>query len=81
MVFMADVSIRDLRNYGGDVVDRVERDERFVVPVAASRSQSRGRSPRTVCWWRSSIRRRVHLPPVDPESLCRDVDGAIDSAL
>jgi prevent-host-death family protein len=78
---MADVSIRDLRNHGGDVVDRVERGERFVVtrsgrPVAELRPLGAAGLPVA-----ELIRRRVHLPVVDPESLRRDVDEAIDSAL
>ena len=78
---MADVSIRDLRNHGGDVVDRVERGEHFVVtrsgkPVAELRPLgSRGLPAAEL------IRRRKHLPPVDPESLRRDVDAALDSSL
>ena len=34
VVGMADVSIRDLRNHGGDVVDRVARGERVTITRA-----------------------------------------------
>ncbi len=78
---MTDVSIRDLRNHGGDVVDRVERGERFVVtrsgkPVAELRPLGSPGLPVA-----ELIRRRLHLPLVDPESLRRDVDAAVDSSL
>lgn len=78
---MVDVSIRELRNHGGDVVDRVERGERFRVTrsgkaVAELRPlDSPGLSVTEL------IRRREHLPLVDPESLRRDVDAAVDSSL
>ncbi|MGK2959248.1 MAG: type II toxin-antitoxin system Phd/YefM family antitoxin [Acidimicrobiales bacterium] len=78
---MADVSIRDLRNHGGDVVNRVERGERFVVtrsgkPVAELRPLGGKALPIA-----ELIRRRVHLPVVDPEALRRDIDSAIDASL
>lgn len=78
---VGDVSIRDLRNHGGDVVDRVERGECFVVtrggkPVAELRPLGSPGLPVA-----ELIRRRVPLPLVDPESLRRDVDVAIDSSL
>ena len=77
---MADVSIRDLRNHGGDVVDRVERGERVTVtrsgkPVAELRPI--GPQPARVA---ELIRRRRHLPAVDPDGLRRDLDTVIDSA-
>ena len=81
MVCMADVSIRDLRNHGGDVVDRVERGESFVVtrsgkPVAELRPLGPQGLPVA-----ELIRRRANLPVVDPESLRRDIDAAIDPSL
>ena len=81
MVDMAHVSIRDLRNHGGDVVDRVARGERFVVtrsgrPVAELRPIASDGLPVA-----ELIRRRVHLPVVDPEALRRDADAVIDASL
>lgn len=75
------MSIRDLRNHGGDVVDRFECGERIVVtrsgrPVAELRPLGAAGVP-----VEELIRRRAHLPVVDPESLRRDVDAVIDSAL
>lgn len=78
---MADVSIRDLRNHGGEVVDRVARGERVTVtrsgkPVAELRPL--GPPPTSVA---ELMRRRRHLPVVDPTALRADVDSVIDSSL
>ena len=43
---MEEVTIRDLRNHGGEVVDRVAAGERLTVTRAGSRSPSFGRSRR-----------------------------------
>lgn len=78
---MASVSIRDLRNKGGEVLERVEHGELIVVtrdgrPVAELRPLPR-RSPGPA----ELIARRRHLPAMDPESLRRDIDSVLDSSL
>ncbi|MDT5191525.1 MAG: hypothetical protein QOG79_654 [Mycobacterium sp.] len=75
------VTVRELRNNGGDVLDRVERGESVIVtrdgrPVAELRPLPR-RSPRAA----ELIARRKRLPRVDPESLRRDVDAVIDPSV
>ena len=78
---MSNVSIRDLRNHGGDVVDRVEAGERVVItrsgrPVAELRPlPRRGPDPATL------LDRWRRLPHVDPAALRRDIDALIDPAL
>lgn len=78
---MADVSIRELRNHGGEVVDRVEAGERVVItrsgrPVAELRPLTRrGPDPTTL------LDRWHRLPRVDPGALRRDVDALIDPSL
>lgn len=75
---MAEVTIRELRNHGGDVIDRVERGEEVTVtragrPVAELRPlRSAGRSREQL------IQRRRALPPVDPVELRLAVDAVID---
>ena len=75
------VSVRDLRNNGGDVLRRVERGERLVVtrdgtPVAELTPLARRSvSPREL------IRRRRNLPPVDVDALRSDIDSVMDSGL
>lgn len=75
---MDTVTVRDLRNSGGDVLRRVEHGERIVVtrdgtPVAELRPLPRPRvSPVEL------IRRRRNLPQVNPDALRRDIDNLID---
>ena len=73
--------MRDLRNHGGEVLDRVERGERVVItrdgrPVAELRPLPR-RSARTA----ELIERRKPLPPVDEVALRRDIDAVLDPSL
>jgi prevent-host-death family protein len=75
------VTVRELRNNGGEVLDRVERGESVIVtrdghPVAELRPLPR-RSPRAA----ELIARRKRLPRVDPASLRRDVDAVIDPSV
>lgn len=75
------VTVRDLRNSGGEVLRRVERGEHVVItrdgtPVAELRPL-----PRSSAGPAELIRRRKHLPQVDPDALRRDVDNLIDSSL
>ena len=78
---MADVSIRDLRNHGGEVVDRVARGERVTVTrrgkQVAELSPLRADAVATA----ELVRRRAHLPLVDPGELRRDLDSVIDPSL
>jgi prevent-host-death family protein len=62
---MDSVTVRDLRNKGGEVLDRVERGERLVVT----------RDGRAVA---ELIERRKRLPRVDPDALRADIDAVID---
>ena len=75
------VSIRELRNRGGAVIDRVQAGEHVVVtrsgrPVAELRPLRRsGPDPATL------LERWRRLPPVEIESLRRDLDETIDASL
>ena len=78
---VTEVSIRDLRNHGGEVIDRVERGERVTVT----------RDGRQVAELRSVgplpvkaevlVERWSRLPRFDPEGLRRDLDLVTDSSL
>ncbi|MGD0454855.1 MAG: type II toxin-antitoxin system prevent-host-death family antitoxin [Solirubrobacteraceae bacterium] len=75
---MARVSIQDLRNHGGDVVDRAARGERITVTrsgraVAELRAVSRPPLPVSAL-----LSRWRRLPPVDPVALRADIDGLLD---
>ncbi|MCB1291092.1 type II toxin-antitoxin system prevent-host-death family antitoxin [Mycolicibacterium sp.] len=78
---MDTVTVRELRNSGGEVLRRVERGERIVItrdgtPVAELRPLPRS-SPGPA----ELIRRRQNLPEIDPDSLRRDIDNLIDPSI
>jgi prevent-host-death family protein len=78
---MPEVSIRELRNHGGEVIDRVERGERLTVtrdgrPVAQL-APLRG-APLSAA---ALLARWSRLPHVDPAALFTDIDGLIDQGL
>jgi prevent-host-death family protein len=75
------VSIRDLRNRGGDVVDRVERGEHVIItrdgrPVAELHPLAK--APLSL---ESLLERWRRLPIVDPVQLRADIDDVLDSSL
>lgn len=78
---MAEVSIRDLRNHGGNIVDRVQSGERVTItrsgtPVAEIRPLApRGLTAEAL------LERWRHLPAVDPTRFRADIDELIDPAL
>lgn len=78
---MGDVNIRELRNHGGDVVDRVARGEQVTItragkPVAELRPVAR--SPMAASTLLARWRR---LPAVDPQALRSDIDETMDSSV
>lgn len=78
---MSEVSIRELRNHGGDVVDRAARGERLTItrsgePVAELRPLSRKPVPLDVI-----IARRRRLPSVDPSQLREDLDSLLNPVI
>jgi prevent-host-death family protein len=78
---MDKVTVRELRNHGGEVLRRVERGEVLVVTrdgadVAELRPRSR-RSPTPA----DLIARRRHLPEVDPDALRHEIDAVLDPTL
>jgi prevent-host-death family protein len=78
---MAEVTIRELRNHGGDVVDRVAAGERLIVtrdgrPVAELRPvRSSGMSVSVL------LSRWRRLPLLRESSLRDDLDATIDPRL
>jgi prevent-host-death family protein len=78
---VAEVSIRELRNHGGEVVDRVAAGEHVTItragrPVAELRPLGPAPVPAAalVTRWR-------RLPRVDPAALRADLDTAVDPSL
>jgi len=78
---MDNVSIRDLRNHGGDIVDRAARGEWLTItrsgkPVAELRPLGPKPLPLDVI-----LSRRRHLPRIDPERLRHDLQTVVDPTL
>ena len=78
---MSKVTIRELRNHGGDVVKRVLAGESLVVtrsghPVAELRPVPRPGIEATTL-----LTRWKHLPLVDPDKLRSDMDAILDPGL
>lgn len=78
---MADVSIRELRNHGGDVVERAARGEPITITRAGKPvAELRPTIPPALSA-EAVLARWRRLPAVDPRSLRADVDAVLDSRL
>jgi prevent-host-death family protein len=78
---VSEVSIRDLRNNGAQVIDRVVAGERLTVtrdgrPVAELRPLGRAPLPAAVL-----VERWSRLPDVDPVRFREDLDRLLDARL
>ena len=78
MILVSKISIRDLRNHGGEVIDRVEAGERLTVtrdgrPVAELRPLPvRAKSAISL------LERWSRVPSIDPRRLRADLDRVVD---
>jgi prevent-host-death family protein len=77
----SEIGIRELRNHGGDVVDRASAGERLIItrsgrPVAELRPLPKQPLKAAVL-----LERRRGLPPVDPARLREDLDAVVDPSL
>jgi len=78
---MADVSIRDLRNHGGDVVDRVARGEQITITRAGTRvAQLRPLAPQPITT-KVLLERWRRLPRLDADTMRADIDATLDARL
>jgi prevent-host-death family protein len=80
---MARVTIRELRNQGGEVVDRAARGEQITItrsgrPVAELHSL---RPPRAPLSADTLLERWRRVPTVDPVALREDVDELVGGSL
>lgn len=76
-----EVTVRELRNHGGRVLDRVARGESLTVtkdgsPVAELRPLGRRSLPTA-----ELIARARRVPHVDPDQLRADIDAVLDQSL
>jgi prevent-host-death family protein len=78
---MRTVTVRDLRNRGGEVLADVERGESFIVTrdgEAIAELRPLPRRPKSTA---ELIASRRNLPYVDPDRLRRDIDEILDQRL
>ena len=78
---MSDVTIRELRNHGADVIARISRGETMTVTRAGkpvARLQPLERMPLSA---QALVRRWQHLPQLDTAALRDDIDSVLDSTL
>jgi len=78
---MADVTIRELRNKGGEVIDRVIAGEILTVTRDGTPVAQLVPVPRRPLTAEALHQRRKHLPRIDPDELRRDIDAIIDQSL
>jgi prevent-host-death family protein len=79
---MATVSMRDLHDHGGDVVDRATSGEHIVItrsgrPVAELRAVEQTPAERAAPVERAEER----LPPADAVALLADIDRLLDAGI
>lgn len=76
-----DVSIRDLRNHGGEVVERVAHGESVTITRSGRAVARLSPLPGPALSATTLCARRQHLAAVDPMQLRRDIDDTIDASL
>lgn len=79
---MTEVSIRELRNHGGDVVDRAARGEAITITRAGRAvAQLRPVSPAPLAPLAAEalLERWRRLPEIDPIRLRADIDETVDA--
>jgi prevent-host-death family protein len=77
---MTDVTIRELRNQGGEVVDRAAQGEQITI-TRSGRPVAELRALRPSATAESLLERWRRLPAVDAEALRADVDEFLDFTL
>jgi prevent-host-death family protein len=77
---MTDVTIRELRNQGGEVIDRAAQGEQITI-TRSGRPVAELRPLRPAVTADSLLERWRRLPEVDPAALRADVDELLDFTL
>ncbi len=78
---MAEVSIRDLRNHGGDIVDRASQGEQITITRSGRAVAELRALPPAKLSAASLVSRWSRLPLVDPVALRADIDELLDTSL
>lgn len=78
---VADVTIRQLRNHGGDVVDRAARGEQITITRAGKAVAELTAVPAQPLCAQTLHARWRRLPPMDPARLRADLDAVLDASV
>ena len=78
---MAEVTIRELRNQGGEVVDRAAQGEQITITRAGKPVAHLRPVPRQPLTAEALLARWHRLPPVNYRALRADLDEVMDPAL
>ncbi len=78
---MAEATVRELRNKGGEVLDRVLAGERITVTRDGRPVAELSPVPGSRLGAHALVERFSRLPAVDPHRFRADVDDAIDQAI
>lgn len=78
---MAEVTIRELRNHGGEVVDRAARGEQITITRAGRPVAELRPVPRQPLTAETLLARWHRLPPVNHRALRAELDEVMDPAL
>ena len=78
---MASVNVRDLRNRGGEVAERVARGASVIVTKGGTAVAELRPIPQQALDRETLLARFKRLPAVDPIELRRDLDRVLDPAL
>lgn len=78
---MARVSIRDLRNHGGDVVDRAAHGEQITVTRSGKAVAELRAVSRTPLSAEALLSNWRGLPALDPSTLRADLDSLLDAGV
>jgi len=78
---VSDVTIRELRNHGGDVIERVLGGECLTVTRAGHPVAELRPIPKQVIDATALLQRWRKLPQVNADEFRRDVDAVLDASL
>jgi prevent-host-death family protein len=75
------VTIRDLRNHGGEVVDRASQGESVIITRGGKAVAELRPLPRPGLTAAALLVRWHRLPSIDPDELREDIDAVMDNLL
>ncbi|MDQ6784360.1 MAG: type II toxin-antitoxin system prevent-host-death family antitoxin [Actinomycetota bacterium] len=78
---MSNISVRDLRNHGGEILERASHGEPITITRDGKPVAQLVALPAPAVSAETLVARRRHLPPVDPERLRVDIDATVDPQL